>query len=792
MRDRMIQGWALLIAVFGVLAMSEAQAQIILVEGGKAKCCVVLRPRPKELEGIKGRPRDRKLQQLAQAYSDEKAAADDFVRIVEKMTGARLELVTEAQQGLLPVYIGAAAIDLVPAYERMLKHPDRLTIVNDRFLLSVQVKGVALAGARPWATRLAVTQFFEDVGCRWYGGGKFFEVIPRKRVLRVAAKWKIYTPDFEMRDVWYVQDDDLAHLKLNRHDGVLHHGHSWHNWIGKERKERPELRGLVQGERKGPLEYTHPDVPGIFVRNILSYKERTGSRTVSLSTDDGPVYSQSKESAEWLLKEYANPFMATPAISDALMRLYEQVIPPVLEKYPDTVFGFLVYANTMTPPRYAKVHPALAIVGAPLAENALVPTTTKKDARRIHFRTCLENWMKLAKRGYIYEYDPFVIWHGVLCPRVELIRRNVPYYKSIGIRGMNIESRKAQFAESGLNILVYSRLFWDTSANVDAILNEFAATFYGPAAKPMREWIRVTQKSILRPAAPVFGNEDHNIELIFTPKVMAKAEKALKRAEAQVKTEPWETRVHVVRLIHDHLKAYLESKHAMDLGEFLRSAAAIDRMYKYKKQLHAIDPVLHDTERWDLKSEAPLWLRGLRKLAHRWASLSGELETGAEGRLVQILPQKWQFAFDPKNLGQTNGWAKAKKLPRSKRIDIGQPWDYQGYATPRTANGWYRTRIKVPVVFQGEPVRLLFTRLYGMKITIYLDGKFVEHRDLPRWFWYDYNHQREFDLTKVVTPGRRQTLTVRIFKEFDWGGPYGNVFLYSPKPKKLPPQPPAQ
>ena len=83
--------------------------------------------------------------------------------------------------------------------------------------------------------------------------------------------------------------------------------------------------------------------------------------------------------------------------------------------------------------------------------------------------------------------------------------------------------------------------------------------------------------------------------------------------------------------------------------------------------------------------------------------------------------------------------------------------------------------------FAGEAVRLHFSKLFGMKVTVWLDGQLIEHRDLPRYFWFDYNHSNEFDLTEVVTPGAAQTLTVRVFKEFDWGGPYGAVFLYSPK-----------
>jgi len=116
-----------------------------------------------------------------------------------------------------------------------------------------------------------------------------------------------------------------------------------------------------------------------------------------------------------------------------------------------------------------------------------------------------------------------------------------------------------------------------------------------------------------------------------------------------------------------------------------------------------------------------------------------------------------------------------------KRIDGGQPWDYPSHLEPRIVNGWYRTESAVPADFKGKPVRLYFARLYGMKVTLWVDSRQVEHRDLPRWLWYDYHHEQEFDLTPFVRSGETQTLTLRLFKEPDWGGPYAGAFLYSPK-----------
>ena len=47
----------------------------------------------------------------------------------------------------------------------------------------------------------------------------------------------------------------------------------------------------------------------------------------------------------------------------------------------------------------------------------------------------------------------------------------------------------------------------------------------------------------------------------------------------------------------------------------------------------------------------------------------------------------------------------------------------------------------------------------------------------PSYFWFDYNHQHEYDLGDLVRPGARNTMAIRIFKSFDHAGSYDRVFL---------------
>jgi hypothetical protein len=54
----------------------------------------------------------------------------------------------------------------------------------------------------------------------------------------------------------------------------------------------------------------------------------------------------------------------------------------------------------------------------------------------------------------------------------------------------------------------------------------------------------------------------------------------------------------------------------------------------------------------------------------------------------------------------------------------------------------------------------------------------------PETFWYDYKHDQEFDVTKYVKPGQKNTVAFRVFKSFDHAGSYDRIFLLANLPQE--------
>jgi len=714
------------------------------------------------------------------ATEQEQWAVEQIGLYVRRMSGAKLQVRHAPPDENIPaLLVGEIGRALVPdARSRLAADPTAL--VNDSFLISVRGNRGAIIGARPEAVCFGASELLASLGVRWYFPGEFGEVVPKKADINLPSRMQVYRPDYDVRDIWHAPRDYARHRKLTTGASPLAHGHSWHMWIGKEREEEPELRGMQGGERKAGVCYTNPRVAEIIIKNIKAYIAKTGAKLVSLCPDDGRVRCECAECQAVGTRDFANPFTRDLAATDQVMYLYNKVIPAVLEEYPGTLFTFYIYSDCLSPPKRQTVHPSLVGIAAPLAECPLHPTSSDNCPRRAWFRQSMQSWAKQVKRLYIYEYDPPVIWHGIMAPRAKLIAANIAQYKPWGIRGYSVESRPQACAESGLNYYIYSRLMWDNDLDVDGLLDEFCQSFYQEAAEPMRcFWGRSAEAMASLPRY-LTGNEDINIHHLYTPKLMEELNGYLKQAEKDAIRRNVKDRIAMAQLVQQHTQAWLDSRRAYEKGDFIAAAAAIERMYQLKAALQEIEPELANPSRWDLATDSQPRLRWVENNYRNWARLCGQ--EGDEGQLVTLTDMFWDFRFDRLNRGLYEGWF-TPEFDRAewKSISTTEPWDYQGYAPDQAGIGWYATEVKVGEKWAGQPVHLYLTHLFGRDLTVWVNGQQVADLDLPYYFWHDYDDHQEIEITDALNYGGENLIVLRIYKEINWGGPYGRIFLYSPR-----------
>ena len=152
------------------------------------------------------------------------------------------------------------------------------------------------------------------------------------------------------------------------------------------------------------------------------------------------------------------------------------------------------------------------------------------------------------------------------------------------------------------------------------------------------------------------------------------------------------------------------------------------------------------------------------------------------------LPRQWKIALDTDNLATTRDRLQLPETPADALDD----WDITvipdvKYQTHKQVSAVFmRVSAEVPESFAGRRVKLYFPSIIARTLQIWVNGQPVafEHdgyRDTvwrgPAYFWYDYNHQHEFDLGGLVKPGTANTIAIRVFKSFDHAGSYDRPFL---------------
>src|SRR5262249_40043184 len=113
----------------------------------------------------------------------------------------------------------------------------------------------------------------------------------------------------------------------------------------------------------------------------------------------------------------------------------------------------------------------------------------------------------------------------------------------------------------------------------------------------------------------------------------------------------------------------------------------------------------------------------------------------------------WQFRFDPRDEGLTQGWPQGEAFPLAIKVPF--PWGSPLSGVPDEAQlAWYARSIEIPAAWAGQRVFVVIGAA-DWHTTAWLDGtKLGEHQGGYTPF--------EFELTPHARPGASQRLVLRI------------------------------
>lgn len=279
-------------------------------------------------------------------------------------------------------------------------------------------------------------------------------------------KWRIaLTPELQKRDIT---------IEVG--------GHGYENFI------EPEMEN-------GKLFEMHPEWFGV---DDAGYRDR-GYRVFCTSNDDAVKYLASNlvkyvqarpeiqifdfwptDGAPWCRCEICEA-QGTPADRQAI--LLNKVTAEVAKVRPDLRMECIAYAHALAPPSNAVIDESVLIDYCPIAQcfdKQIDDLTSELNAM---YTANLKAWREAFKGDInLYSYYRKYMWNSkpVIIPNY--MQKDLRFYRTIPIRGMQIYTEPGDWFTFELNYYVLSHLLWDIESDVDTLIKDFCRHRYGTAS----------------------------------------------------------------------------------------------------------------------------------------------------------------------------------------------------------------------------------------------------------------------------------------------------------------------
>ena len=774
---------------------------------------------------------DNYTKQLAQTpdADEERLAAAELQEIIAKISGAKLEIVA-APAGKLP---DGPAIVLGTTLARLAGCGAEVDQLGpDGILLKVKGPYLVLAGSRARGTLYAAYELLESFGCRWVMPGPFGECYPAAKDLTARVD-KVQEPSHRKRYFWctYGYGKEFPRWTLRTKgnmvmapgDQTIAQGHALSGPLrwgatnpkyavpGKVTKKVPKKQpdgttvtetveedGLVLPDEYFAMVGNKPfhSVPNmasekaveLYADYYLDYfRKNPTTQYVSISAEDGLVLDERPEAKRLESYEYDN-FIGAFSATDRMWHFHNRVIERVIKEFPDRKFGVLVYANNMAPPRLERVHPNMALVIAPLGISPLHHVRDPKSKTNRVYREWLESWMAQAAavgaETYYYDYEPTgYCWNvGLLCPRWGIIGQNYPWFHQLGLDGHTTQGHD-DWGACGLDNYLMQRLYWDVTQDYRAVIADYCRARFGAAGPAMETYYRIYEDRMAE-IPDLYSNEVWANHLILTPEVRAKGRAQLEAAVKLADSDHARAQLAAAVAMQRSTDAICDAiEHARATADFGAAAKMMAVTFEVREELNKLYSHFMQPNRTDPKAKAEYLTGGIYN-----QYLEFERKTrGAKAALA--LPRTWQMANDTSNVAWAKGWTKPGQVaaPELADWDVTVCPDVKFNSQRDVAAFFYRAEVEIPQDFAGKQKFVwYFPSIIARALQVWIDGKEVVfdqkgEKDTiwrgPQYFWYDYNHQLQFDITPYVKPGQKQTLCFRVFKSHDFGGTYRRFYL---------------
>lgn len=726
-----------------------------LVQGGKPVAVVASAPDPDKYE---------------------KQAVEELIANVEKISGAKLETAVVAAadvesfakqtqaQNKTAVFVGR---NVYPALVQQLgAHKD----TRGAFALVSDKNSVKIAGNGE-GTYYGVIELLEQQGVRWFFPGPLGEVVPTLKTIRVKEQATAQAPSFPARHFQMPHTDWQQRLRCGGEffgggHGIVAPPYAYNSKTEKyEPGENAEYYSLLGGKRI-PAQHcvSNPKLIEYVANRIKESRKNGQGPVIPLGPNDGSGFCECPNCKALDAGDY-DALAAEMSVTDRYIWFYNRVLEKVLPEYPDTKVAFYIYHCYMRPPLREKPHPHIQGALAPITLDRVHGFSNPIAEEKQYVRTLYQQWGKLMPELFDRGYWSNLADPGFTFILVHRLRDEIPASHGFGLKGFRVETFP-NYGPEFPSMYVAGKLMWNHQADVDALLKDCYEKFFGPAAKPMGEYVTMMDAALRD--GKYFTGCAWDTPHFYPPALRAKARTLLQDAERRAQGKGiYEQRVQMIDETFEMTDAFcnmmegrVRNDFATAQAELVKTDAAAKKLMDYKPV-----PMLSPNTYYYMN----LFYRGATEQAFK--------RTNNGNRLVVAAPDEWQFREDKDKTGEANGWWKSDTSPNGWRPlkTTSQSWSNQGLRYYKGL-AWYRQTLEVPAELAGQRI---FLWCGGVDETakVWVNGEpiGVSHGIAFEPF--------ELDATKALKPGKNVItfeISNVILDELGTGGIVAPVFLYAP------------
>ncbi len=183
-------------------------------------------------------------------------------------------------------------------------------------------------------------------------------------------------------------------------------------------------------------------------------------------------------------------------VSGPLLRFVNAVAEQVEKVRPDIAIDTLAYQKSRRAPKLVK--PRKNVIVRLCSIECSFSHPLAGDGPNKDFADDIRAWSKICSRLYIWDYVTNFRHYLLPHPNFRVLQPNLAFFAAHGVKGIfeqgSYQSPGGEFQE--LRNWVLAKLMANPNADTDALVDEFLAAYYGPAAPEIRQYFDLMHKAV--------------------------------------------------------------------------------------------------------------------------------------------------------------------------------------------------------------------------------------------------------------------------------------------------------